>query len=84
MSRFIVSDYGVEQFDKPTSIAKARKMAKQIYKAAHPDVAPYVQLFFHRRRDGSEVLAVDNGFDEAYATGIKIVREKQDADASGE
>lgn len=77
MSRFRVTDEDrVEQFDKPTSIAKARKIAKQLYREAHPDVAPYVQLFFHRRRDGSEVLAVDNGYDSSYATAITISREK--------
>jgi hypothetical protein len=76
VSRFIVTVDYTEQRVRPTSIVKARKMAKKLYRDAHPDVAPYVELFFHRRRDGIEVLAVDNGYDTAYATGITVQREK--------
>lgn len=76
MARWIVTDPdGVEQFERPTKIVKARRMARQGWLNQNPDVAPYVSLFFKTRRDGSEFLAVDDS-STAWDSGWKIERER--------
>jgi hypothetical protein len=70
--KFLIEDpHGSERAEQASKLPRAKKIARQIYRDAFPDVWPWVELYFSTRRDGTIDLVVDNGA-EAYATGITI------------
>lgn len=66
---------GTERVEHAAKLPRAKKVAKDIYREAFPEVYPYVELFFSTRRDGTIILAVDDGR-ATWDSGISITRER--------
>lgn len=70
--KFLIEDpRGSERIEEASKLPRAKKIAKAVYRESHPDVEPYVELYFSTRRDGTIDLVVDD-YSEAYASGITI------------
>lgn len=73
---YVIEDpQGTERVEHASKLPRAKRIAKEIYKDAFPDVWQYVELYFSTRRDGTIDLVCDDGR-AAWATGITVRREK--------